>query len=193
MKNNGVSNPIISTDVMRYKKNKLASSLALGSIACDCLSFMFLYAVVGTDYYSTWAIAFDVIFNLVFLLITFLLSEQVKNYDSKLVILQLVLGAFQIGRIFWLPLGGLIADPPAIDIGRFLIMAIALGASGGLEIASAVIGYLRSKAVVEFNAKVEAGEIDIMQTIRELDELEAAGVDGYVAEEEQSSESEEVQ
>lgn len=174
MKNNTVSNPVISTDVMRYKKNKLAANLALGAIACDCLCFMFLYAVVGTDYYSTWAIAFDVIFNLMFLLLTFLLSEQVKGYDSKLVILQLILGAFQIGRIFWLPLGGLLAKPAAIDIGRFLILAISLAASGGLEIASAVIGYIRSKAVAEFNKKVEAGEIDIMEVIRQVDADEVA-------------------
>lgn len=168
------SNPIISSDIMRYKKNKLGANLALGAIACDCLSFMFLYSVVGTSYYSTWAIAFDVIFNLVFLLATFLLSEQVKNYNSKLFILQLILGACQIGRIFWLPLGGLLTKPAAIGIVKFLFMAIALGASGALEIASAVIGYIRSKQVAEFNQKVENGEVDIMATIRKVDAEEEA-------------------
>ncbi len=168
------SNPIISSDIMRYKKNKLGANLALGAIAFDCLSFMFLYSVVGTSYYSTWAIAFDVIFNLVFLLITFLLSEQVKNYNSKLVILQIIFGVCQIGRIFWLPLGGLLTKPAAIDIGKFLVMAISLGASGVLEIASAVIGYIRSKQVAEFNKKVESGEVDIMETVKQLDAEDAA-------------------
>ena len=170
---NATSNPIIKNDIMRYKKNKMGANLALGAIACDCLSFMFLYSVVGTDYYSTWAIAFDVIFNLVFLLATFLVSEQVKNYNSKLVILQLILGACQIGRIFWLPLGGLLVKPRAIKVGKFLVMAIALGASGALEIASAVIGYIRSKQVANFNKQVENGEVDIMQTVRQLDAEEA--------------------
>ncbi len=175
--NNTTSNPVISSDIMRYKKNKFGANLALLAIVFDCIYFMVLYSVAndeGVEYYATWAIAFDVIFNLVFLLATFLLSEQVKNYNSKLFILQLILGACQIGRIFWLPLGGFMADPKAIDIGKFLVMAISLGASGGLEIASAVIGYIRSKQVAEFNQKVENGEVDIMATIRQVDAEEEA-------------------
>ena len=171
---NTTSNPVLSSDILRYKKNKFGANLALLAIVCDCIYFIFLYAVAdeaGRAYYSNWAIAFDVIFNLVFLLLTFLLSEQVKNYNSKLCILQIVLGALQIGRIFWLPLGGITNS--AITTGKFLVLTISLAASGALEIASAVIGYIRSKQVAEFTKKVEAGEVDVMETIRELDAEEA--------------------
>lgn len=153
-------NPVIQNDIQRYKKNKFGANLALLGLACGCLYFLVLYAQVkNKNYYYNWSIAFDVIYNLFFLLFVFLFSEQVKNYNSKLFPLQLIVGALQIARIFWLPLGGLTAE--AINWGTFLAMTIALAASGALIIASGVIGFIRSKSVENFNKKLESGEVDL--------------------------------
>ncbi|MDE7083378.1 MAG: hypothetical protein K2O89_06735 [Clostridia bacterium] len=153
-------NPVIQNDISRYKKNKFAANLALLGLALGCIYFLSLYSQVNNEkFYYTWAIAFDVIYNLFFLLFVFLFSEQVKNYKRKLFPFQLVLGALQIARIFWLPLSGIMAEK--IDIGSFLLMTIALAASGACIIASAVIGFIRAKAVEDFEKKVENGEIDL--------------------------------
>ena len=153
-------NPVINNDIMRYKKNKFGANLALLGLACGCLYFLVLYAQVKNDnYYYNWSIAFDVIYNLFFLLFVFLFSEQVKSYNSKLFPMQMVVGVLQIARIFWLPLGGLTAE--AIDWGTFLAMTIFLAASGALIIASGVIGFIRSKAVEKFVKQVENGEVDL--------------------------------
>ena len=145
---------------MRYKKNKFGANLAILGLAVGCLYFLVLYAQVkNNDFYYTWQIAFDVIYNLFFLLFVFLFSEQVKNYNRKLFPLQIIVGVLQIARIFWLPFTGMLAN--AITWATFLAMAIFLAASGACIIASAVIGFIRSKEVDEFSKKLEAGEVDL--------------------------------
>ena len=68
---NHKTNPIIANDILRYKKNSLASGLALAGLASGCLYFLILYAPINKNsYYYTWMIAFDVVYNLFFLLFT---------------------------------------------------------------------------------------------------------------------------
>ena len=170
------TNPIIQKDILRYTKNTLAANLALAGLACGCLYFLVLYSQVkNNDFYYTWAIAFDVIYNLFFLLFTFLFSEQVKSYNSKLFPMQLIVGALQVARIFWLPLTGLIAE--AITAGTFIAMAVFLAASGALIIASAIIGFIRAKSVSDLVKKIENGTIDIDAELKKEDAF-AAEVDG---------------
>ena len=93
-------NPVIQNDIMRYKKNKLGANLALLGLVFGCIYFIVLYAQVkNDDFYYKWSIAADVLLNLVFLLLTFLCSEQVKGYNRKLFWLRIVMGVVQIERI----------------------------------------------------------------------------------------------
>lgn len=160
-------NPVVQNDILRYRKNKLAANLALLGLACGCVFFLILYAQVkNNDIYYTWEIAFDVIYNLFFLLFVFLFSEQVKNYKRKLFPAQLVVGALQIARIFWLPLKGITNTMPntgatCITSGTFIAMVVSLAASGACIIVSAIIGFIRAKAVEDFAKRVEAGEVDL--------------------------------
>lgn len=159
-------NPVIQNDIMRYKKNKLGSMLALLGLVCGCVYFVVLYAQVkNNNFYYTWEIAFDVVYNLFFLLFTFLFSEQVKNYNSKMFPLQVIVGALQVARIFWLPLIGITQN--VLSAGTFIAMAVALAASGVLIIASGVIGYFRSRSVANFNKKVMSGEINLEAELKE--------------------------
>lgn len=165
-------NPVIQKDILRYKKNKLASLLAIGGLALGCLYFLVLYAQVypSEEFYNfvyyTWEIAIDVVYNLFFLLFVFLFSEQVKNYERKMFPFQLIIGALQIARIFWLPLKGINNDIP---VSSFVIMVIALAASGACIVASAIIGYIRSKHVEEFNKQLENGEVDLDAELKKED------------------------
>ncbi len=177
-------NPVIKDDIQRFRKNKLASMLALLGLVLCCAYFVVLYAQVENDnYYYKWPIAVDVIYNLFFLLFVFLFSEQVKNYNSKMFWYQIVLGAMQVVRIFWLPLAGVTETVyPAlagveytgrvISSGAFICMAVFLAGSGACVIASAVVGLIRSKSLESFNKKLESGEVSVEAVLKELDEAD---------------------
>lgn len=177
-------NPIIQNDIQRYKKNKLASALALLGIAFACIYFMFLYAELDNDdYYYKWPIAIDVIYNLIFMLVIFLCSEQVKNYDRRMFYVQIGLGVMQFVRIFWLPLAGITEtvyvdltkityNGAVLSMGTFAILLIGLAGSGACVIASAIVGFVRSKNLENFNKKLESGEISVEATLKELDEAD---------------------
>lgn len=167
-------NPVIQNDIRRYKKNKLGANLALLGLALGCLYFLVLYSQVKNEnFYYTWEIAFDVIYNLFFLLFVFLFSEQVKNYNSKLFIVQEIVGALQVARIFWLPLAGIVAEK--ISVGSFLAMTIFLAASGACIIASGVIGFIRSKAVADFTKKIANGEINMDEELKKAETADTVG------------------
>jgi hypothetical protein len=162
-------NPVVQHDIMRYKKNKLGANLALLGLALGCLYFLVLYAQVkNNDFYYTWEIAFDVVYNLFFLLFVFLFSEQIKNYKRKLFVFQIIVGLLQFARIFWLPLKGITSvyvsggvDITVLTVGSFIAMAVFLAASGACVIASSIVGFVRSKNVESFTKKLENGEIDL--------------------------------
>ncbi|MBD5585597.1 MAG: hypothetical protein HDQ88_10980 [Clostridia bacterium] len=170
-------NPLIQNDIMRYKKNKLGANLMLLGLALGCLYFLVLYAQCTKQFnnyhWYKWSIAFDVIYNLFFMLFVFLFSEQVKSYNSKLFPMQVIVGALQVARIFWLPLSGLTTNiaegQPVLAWGSFLAMTIFLAASGACIIAGAVIGLIRAKNVESFTKKVESGEIDIDEELKKED------------------------
>lgn len=174
---NSNKNPILQKDIMQYKKNKLAANLALLGLAAGCVYFMILYAQVSLSqlnftnknspslFYYKWSIAVDVIYNLFFLLFVFFFSEQVKNYKRNMFVFQLIVGVLQVARIFWLPLTGYLKGPT--NIGGFLGMAIALGISGACIMASAVIGFIRSKSLDDYLKSVEEGKVDIDAVLKE--------------------------
>lgn len=167
---NSNKNPILQKDIMQYKKNKLAANLALLGLAAGCVYFIVLYAQVTLkksydNFYYKWSIAFDVIYNLFFLLFVFFFSEQVKNYKRNMFVFQIIVGVLQIARIFWLPLTGFLHGPTGI--GGFLAMLIALGLSGASIIASALIGYFRSKTLDNYLKSVEEGKVDVDAALKE--------------------------
>lgn len=175
-------NPVIKDDIQRYKKNKLAANLAILGIVFGCVYFVVLYAQVkNNDYYYKWPILIDVVYNLFFLLFVFLFSEQVKNYNRKLFWVQLPVGFMQIVRIFWLPLAGITKTVypvltkvtytgRVLSAGTFIVMAVALALSGVCVIASALIGYFRTRSYEKFTKKLQTGEVSVEATLKELDE-----------------------
>ncbi len=146
-------------DRMRYTKNTTSSRLALLAIVCNVLFFISLYkSDVGT-YYYTILIGASIIYNLVFMLATFLASEGVKNYQKGYSWLLLVLGCGQILRIFIYPMQGhnaLAGGQPVIGNGQFIRMIIYLSLSAACLFVSAVINWRKSRALTAHIASVEA-------------------------------------
>ena len=179
---------IIHGDLMRYKSNKLASSLALLAIIFNCLYFCLLYSF-RDKFFGTWRLGV----TLIVLLVTFLSSEGIKNYNKKYAIALLILAVVQIIRMFGLPLEALKYDIKngvasqltggalnmryfGIDLSpsvAYVILVVWLAASAACLIASAVIGYINSVKLENFNKKIESGEIVIEDTLAALDKEDA--------------------
>lgn len=184
---------ILSSDIMRYKSNKLPASLALLGIVFNCLYFCLLYGF-KERFFSMWKIGISVMLTLVFLLVTFLSSEGIKAYKKNYSIVLLVLALIQVIRMFGLPLEALkydnglgATDVHALAIRYFgadlssaasyTILIIWLAASAACLIAAAVIGYINCVRLEKFQKKIDDGEVVIEDVITQMnaeDEAKAA-------------------
>ena len=179
--------------MFRYKRNKLASGLALLGLFINCLYLMLFY---GLNYqtYANPLIGLSVLCNLVVLLVTFLASEGVKVYNKKYCWLLLAVAVVQIVRIFIYPLdiargGGTLFDPGTnvISVRYFgatlgpaslsAILIIYLVLSAGCMLASAVIGYIRAVQLESFNKGLAEGKFTVEGAIAEVSAKEEAAKD----------------
>ena len=94
----------LKLDRMRYVKNTSSSRLCYLAILLNVLYFVSIYkSDVGSWYYQI-LVGGSIVYNLLFMLITFLSSEGVKNYQKNYSWPLFILGAPQIARIFILPM-----------------------------------------------------------------------------------------
>lgn len=185
-----VNQKIISGDVLRYKKNKLAAAFALLGLAFNCLYYTVLYCMSERTFYTN-LIGLSVLVNLFVLLAAFLSSEGVKNYKKHFAVLLLILAAIQIIRIFIYPLKVLEVEVPegktfyeitgANYFGANLtasatttIMIVYLAASAAFFVLAAVWGYVVAVRLEKFNAALESGEINVDATLKAMEREEAA-------------------
>ena len=146
-------------DRMRYTKNTASSRLALLAIVFDVIFFISLYkSDVGT-YYYTILIGASIIYNLVFLLATFLCSEGVKNYKTSYSWLMIALGVGQLVRIFIMPAQAhstVLNGAPVMGDAQFIFMVICLVASAACLFLGAVINLKKSRALSAYTASLQA-------------------------------------
>ncbi len=203
---------IIDHDIMRYKKNKWAQVLALLGLVFNCLYFMLIYAYTGTFYYDSaksktaaglMLIGVSVLMTLIILLMTFLSSENVKNYNKVYSYVLFVIAGLQVIRIFGFPLYGL--NHKMLTVGyfgfyptpdqswvEFIILLVYLLASAACLIAAGILGIIQSVRLQKHIKKVESGEVDITAVVKEMEaEDEAKAVAAKVAAEEALKETEE--
>lgn len=177
-------NLIIQDDILRYKKNKFASSFALLALVFNCLYFTVLYAICYKEAMYKPSIGFSVIANLLILLVGFYASEGIKEYNKNFSISLLVLGAVQALRIIYYPIMGLskgwLADSNHYfeiimnDKSNATLMIIYLAASAACFIVSAVQGYIVAKRLETFQKKLDNGEVSIDETLKALDAADKA-------------------
>ena len=137
-------------DRMRFTKNTQSSRLALLAILFDVLFFVSVYKSDVENYYYTILIGASIIYNLVFLLATFLASEGVKNYKTGYSWLMIGLGVIQIARIFIIPLNAhntMVASGPVMDTFQFIRLIVYLVASAACLFLSAYINLQKSRAL----------------------------------------------
>ena len=128
-----MDNKLIKKDRLRYTKNKASANLSYLAILFNVLYFVSIYSSDSGKYYYTAMIGASVVYNLLFLLFTFLSSEGLKNYKLGYAIAVLGIGVMQIVRIFGIPLLGfleILADGSRlISPLSFVALALLLGVS----------------------------------------------------------------
>lgn len=141
----------IKRDRLRYTKNTASANLALLAIVFDVLFFVSIYKSNMGNYYYTLMMGISVVYNLIFMLAAFLVSEGSKNYLVQYSYLMIAIGLGQFIRIFLIPMH---AHSAMIDIGdnnmvfvmgdaQFTRVVFYLAASGICCLASAVIGIIK--------------------------------------------------
>ncbi len=146
-------------DRMRFTKNTTSSRLALLAIVFDVLFFISIYKSDVENYYYTALIGASIIYNLVFMLSTFLSSEGVKNYKPVYSWVMIVLGAIQVIRIFIIPMNAhstMIADAPVMGDAQFIRVLVYLIGSALCLFAGAVINLNKSRALSAHLATLQA-------------------------------------
>ncbi len=148
-------------DRMRYTKNTTSSRLAILAIVFDVIFFISLYKSDVGSYYYTILIGASIIYNLVFLLATFLASEGVKNYQAGYSWLLMALACGQIIRIFIYPVqahSAKVAGQQVMGDGQFILLVICLVCSAVSLLASGIINWRKSKALTAHIASLEAAK-----------------------------------
>jgi len=152
----------IKRDRMRFTKDKSSANLIILAIVFDALYFVSLYSSDVGSYYYTWVIGASIIYNLLFMLMTFLASEGVKNRKTGYTGMLIGLGLMQIVRIFYLPakahaavvvVSG--AEIPAMGNGQYLYVVACLAISGICCLVAAVTSHINNKNLAEHMKTIE--------------------------------------
>ncbi len=151
----------IRTDRMRFVKNTSSSRLCYLAILLNVLYFISIYkSDVGSWYYQI-LVGGSIVYNLLFMLMAFLASEGVKNYQANFSWLLYALGILQVARIFILPMQ---AHQAVIKIGsaetvvmqtpQFIRCVVYLAGSAACLIAAAVINQRKAAALARHTGMI---------------------------------------
>lgn len=156
---------MIKRDRLRFQKNKLSSNLAILAIVLNALYFVSIYKTDVGEYYYKLIIGVSVVYNLLFMLATFLASEGVKAYKMGYSYLLLGLGAGQIARIFIIPLqaknaklivGG--AETGAMGDAQFIRVCVYLVLSAALLVIAALVNITKAQMLAHRYQEIERME-----------------------------------
>ena len=145
---------LIQRDRMRFVKNSLSSSLCYLGILFNVFYFVLLYqSDVGT-YYYTIQIGASIVYNLLFLLIVFLASEEVKNYNKSYSYILIGVGVMQIVRMFVIPAAAhaatIIVDGAEVSVmqgKQYTLSLVYLGISAACLIISAAVNMVKCSSL----------------------------------------------
>lgn len=147
---------LVKIDRMAYVKDKIPSWFALLAILFNVFYFISIYKTNLNAYYN-YTIGLSVLANLLFMLAAFLCSEEVKAYHKSFGVVMIVLGAIEIGRIFFFPLRGIntideLTGGQVMETAQFIRTVIYLSVAAGLLIAGGIMS-IRNTLILEKSLK----------------------------------------
>lgn len=144
----------IRLDRMRFVKNTVSSRLCYLAILFNVLYFISIYKSDVASWYYQILVGGSIVYNLLFMLMTFLASEGVKNYQKNYSALLIALGIGQIVRVFILPMQAHQAvvkvsgvETVVMQSPQFIRVIVYLVGSAVCLIAAAVINLNKSRAL----------------------------------------------
>lgn len=132
----------VQKDMLRYQNHKFAYTLCMFAILLNCLGFCFVYSTLVD---VIWTTGIDIIFNILFLLATFLVAENIKVYSQKASYLAMLLGVLEIGHFFWYSLPLILSE--SIDPWVFYGDLVCFISSGTFLIIAGVANFFKSKTL----------------------------------------------
>ena len=149
----------IQVEMLRYRPNKGSYFLSLLSIVCFAVAFCVFYSstdlptgresfnLFGSNVAGPW-LGIDIVLNIILMLFMFFATIEMKSYSLTLGYVSVGLGAFQIVRIFMLPLSLLNVGSmkPAI----FTTMLIMYVLSGTFAILAGFLSVYRGTALRKY-------------------------------------------
>lgn len=165
-KNDAEKSAYIKRDRMRYEKNKISSQLAIFAIICNCLYFISMYESNVGSYYYNILIGISIVYNLLFMLVVFLVSEGSKNYRIRYSYIAFVVGLLQFARLFVYPRlahSATITQPDqsvtlVMQSSQYIWVILCLSLSGICLILSSVIGIRKCTALSAHLAQISNKE-----------------------------------
>jgi len=152
----------IKKDRMRYVKNKASGNLAVLAIIANALFFISIYKSNVGQYYYKPLIGASIVYNLLFMMIVFLISEGSKNYQKNYSFVAIPIGLLQILRIFIYPMRAHAAvtltsgiEEQVMKDPQFIRLVIYLVASAVCLLLSAYIGIIRCNRLSAHIRQVE--------------------------------------
>ena len=142
----------VNNDRLRYEKNTLSSRLAILAIVFNALYFVSIYKSNVGSYYYNILIGASIVYNLLFMMLVFLVSEGSKAYNKTYSYLAIAFGVLQFVRILIIPMNAhkeMIslskkeAEVAVMGNAQFTRVLVYLSVSGILLLASAVTGIIK--------------------------------------------------
>ncbi len=154
----------LKLDRMRYVKNTASSRLCYLAILLNVLYFVSIYkSDVGSWYYQI-LVGGSIVYNLLFMLLTFLASEGVKSYQTAYNKLLFILGVLQICRIFILPMQARAAtvkigstETAVMDAFQFIRCIVYLSGSSACLILAGILNARKAGALNRHIRSLETG------------------------------------
>lgn len=161
----------IKDDILRYTNNKLSYWLCLLAIVFNVANFLICYKVNSTASSSSsitnYKLGFDLLINVILIIAFFLLAEKTKAYNKKSSYYCIGFGAFQIVRIFFIPLSYYLTNVNfnnpdvsetayGLDVGSFIWCIVLLVCSSASLIAAALINLKKCDTLNKHLKKIGA-------------------------------------
>ena len=153
-------------DMLRYRDNKLGTTLGYIAMLCFILAFCILYSTIkvssnldviifGFNSSGVW-VGIDIFINIIYLLFLFLAITELKVYSRVWGYITIGMGAFQIIRLFFYPLA-LLQGGSVTPIG-FTWQAVLYTAAGAFLIFAGIVTVILHEILARYLKTVKAIE-----------------------------------
>jgi hypothetical protein len=153
----------IQLDMLRYRPNKLAYMLGLGAALLLAAGFCCFYSGTELDKIDNFnllgitapgpILGVDIVINILMMLFMLFSAMEMKNYSLKLGYVSMGIGAFQIIRIFLLPLA--LTRIGCMNGVIFALITVFYAISGAFSIIAGFLSVYRGTALRNYLKTVD--------------------------------------